>query len=174
MSLQNTAPRSGATPLSIESAPTAACHCRATRLEERPRAFAFDTHATPLYRPILPRSRSRGIDVCRRGGLPRGRGVHLASSPFALRRCAFAISALRIQPRASVFLGAERGKVAPGMIQLTPDESRVFGVLIEKALTTPEQYPLSLNAIVNGANQKNNRDPVVTMTEDAAFDAAEG
>src|SRR4051812_20828466 len=60
------------------------------------------------------------------------------------------------------------------MIQLTPDESRVFGVLIEKALTTPEQYPLSLNAIVNGANQKNNRDPVLTMTEDAAFDAAEG
>src|SRR4051812_22213113 len=60
------------------------------------------------------------------------------------------------------------------MIQLTPDESRVFGVLIEKALTTPEQYPLSLNAIVNGANQKNNRDPVLAMSEDAAFDAAEG
>src|SRR5947209_13415535 len=60
------------------------------------------------------------------------------------------------------------------MIQLTPDESRVLGVLIEKALTTPEQYPLSLNAIVNGANQKNNRDPVATMTEDQAYAAVEG
>src|SRR2546423_14387749 len=60
------------------------------------------------------------------------------------------------------------------MLQLTPDESRVLGVLIEKALTTPDQYPLSLNAIVNGANQKNNRDPVMQMTDDAAFEAAEG
>lgn len=57
------------------------------------------------------------------------------------------------------------------MLNLTPDEARVLGVLIEKQLTTPEQYPLSLNAVVNGANQKNNREPVITMTEDAAFDA---
>jgi uncharacterized protein YceH (UPF0502 family) len=60
------------------------------------------------------------------------------------------------------------------MMTLTADESRVLGVLIEKALTTPDQYPLSLNAIVNGANQKNNRYPVLVMTEDAAFEAAEG
>ncbi len=60
------------------------------------------------------------------------------------------------------------------MIMLTADESRVLGVLVEKALTTPDQYPLSLNAIVNGANQKNNRDPVLAMTEQAAFEAAEG
>ncbi len=59
------------------------------------------------------------------------------------------------------------------MIQLTADEARVLGVLIEKSLTTPEQYPLSINAIVNGANQKNNRDPVITMAEDAAFEAVE-
>jgi uncharacterized protein YceH (UPF0502 family) len=59
------------------------------------------------------------------------------------------------------------------MIQLTPDESRVLGVLIEKEMTTPEQYPLSINAIVNGASQKNNRDPVLTMEEGAAFDAVE-
>jgi uncharacterized protein YceH (UPF0502 family) len=57
------------------------------------------------------------------------------------------------------------------MIQLNPDESRVLGVLIEKATTTPDQYPLSLNATVNGCNQKNNRDPVLTMTEDAVLDA---
>lgn len=60
------------------------------------------------------------------------------------------------------------------MIQLTADEARVFGVLIEKALTTPDQYPLSLNAITNGSNQKNNRDPVIEMGEDQAYDAVEG
>lgn len=60
------------------------------------------------------------------------------------------------------------------MVELTPDESRVLGVLIEKALTTPDQYPLSLNAITNGSNQKNNRDPVTTLTEDQCYAAAEG
>ena len=60
------------------------------------------------------------------------------------------------------------------MIELTPDESRVLGVLVEKALTTPDQYPLTLNAVVNGANQKNNRDPVITMDEGRAFEALEG
>src|SRR3954468_12919447 len=60
------------------------------------------------------------------------------------------------------------------MIELTADEARVLGVLIEKAQTTPEQYPLSLNGITNGANQKNNRDPVLAMTEDQIYVAAEG
>lgn len=59
------------------------------------------------------------------------------------------------------------------MIELTPDESRVLGVLIEKAFTTPDQYPLSLNAVVNGANQKNNRDPILTMEENPVFEALE-
>ena len=59
------------------------------------------------------------------------------------------------------------------MIELTPDEARVLGVLVEKATTTPEQYPLSLNAVVNGANQKNNRDPVLAMAEGDAFEALE-
>jgi uncharacterized protein YceH (UPF0502 family) len=59
------------------------------------------------------------------------------------------------------------------MVNLTPDESRVLGVLIEKDRTTPDQYPLSLNAVVNGCNQKNNRDPVMTMPEQAAFEALE-
>jgi uncharacterized protein len=60
------------------------------------------------------------------------------------------------------------------MTQLTADEARVLGVLIEKALTTPEQYPLTLNAAMNGANQKNNRDPVMMLNEGRAFDALEG
>ena len=50
-------------------------------------------------------------------------------------------------------------------INLSPDETRVLGVLIEKAITTPEQYPLSLNALNNGCNQKSNRDPVVNWDE---------
>jgi uncharacterized protein len=42
-------------------------------------------------------------------------------------------------------------------------EARVLGVLIEKELTTPEAYPLTLNALVAGCNQKNNRDPVLEL-----------
>jgi len=57
------------------------------------------------------------------------------------------------------------------MIQLTPTEARALGTLIEKAATTPGQYPLTLNALVVGCNQKNNRDPVSNYDEDTAFDA---
>jgi uncharacterized protein YceH (UPF0502 family) len=46
-------------------------------------------------------------------------------------------------------------------------EVRVLGALIEKDITTPDYYPLSLNALVNACNQKNNRDPVMTLDEDA-------
>ncbi len=45
-------------------------------------------------------------------------------------------------------------------------ETRVLGSLIEKDITTPEYYPLSLNALINACNQKNNRDPVMSLTED--------
>jgi uncharacterized protein YceH (UPF0502 family) len=58
-------------------------------------------------------------------------------------------------------------------IQLDPCEARLFGVLIEKALTTPEQYPLTVNAAVNGANQKSNRDPVLSLEEDQVTMALE-
>src|SRR5436190_4575290 len=51
------------------------------------------------------------------------------------------------------------------MIELTANEARVIGVLIEKAQTTPDQYPLTINAVVNGANQKNNRDPVTNLDD---------
>src|SRR5438045_1855494 len=50
---------------------------------------------------------------------------------------------------------------------LTPIETRVLGSLIEKDITTPDYYPLSLNALVNACNQKNNRDPVMTLDEAA-------
>lgn len=50
-------------------------------------------------------------------------------------------------------------------------EARVLGALIEKEATTPEYYPLSLNALVNACNQKSNRDPVVSYDEDTVSDA---
>lgn len=50
-------------------------------------------------------------------------------------------------------------------IRLSPVEARVVGCLIEKQVTTPDQYPLSLNALVAACNQKNNREPVMTLGE---------
>ena len=50
-------------------------------------------------------------------------------------------------------------------IELTSLEARVIGCLIEKQITTPDQYPLSLNALVNACNQKSNRDPVMDLAE---------
>src|ERR1700739_1422894 len=52
-------------------------------------------------------------------------------------------------------------------IELSPIEARVIGCLIEKQITTPDQYPLSLNALVNACNQKSNRDPVMSADEEA-------
>jgi hypothetical protein len=56
---------------------------------------------------------------------------------------------------------------------LDPVEARVLGALMEKEVTTPEYYPLSLNALVNACNQKSNRDPVVDYDEDTVEDAAD-
>jgi uncharacterized protein YceH (UPF0502 family) len=59
-------------------------------------------------------------------------------------------------------------------IKLTENEVRVLGSLIEKDITTPEYYPLSLNALLNACNQKSNRDPVMQLNENAVRDALEG
>jgi len=56
---------------------------------------------------------------------------------------------------------------------LSDVEVRVLGALIEKDITTPDYYPLSLNALVNACNQKNNRDPVMGLDEDAVRAALE-
>ncbi len=57
-----------------------------------------------------------------------------------------------------------------GMI-LNSTETRVLGCLIEKELTTPEYYPLSLNALTNACNQKSNRDPVMVFEEEEVVHA---
>src|ERR1044071_9714600 len=49
---------------------------------------------------------------------------------------------------------------------LTPIETRVLGSLIEKDITTPDYYPLSLNALISACNQKNNREPVTNFDEE--------
>ena len=56
-------------------------------------------------------------------------------------------------------------------ILLNDVETRVLGSLVEKELTTPEYYPLSLNALVNACNQKSNRDPVMSLDEGAVREA---
>ena len=55
-------------------------------------------------------------------------------------------------------------------IRLTPCEARVIGCLLEKHRTTPEHYPLSLNALTNACNQKSNRDPVLNLDETTVQD----
>jgi uncharacterized protein len=59
-------------------------------------------------------------------------------------------------------------------IELTALEARAIGCLIEKQITTPDQYPLSLNALVNACNQKSNRDPVLDLNERAVQDVVDG
>jgi len=51
------------------------------------------------------------------------------------------------------------------LIQLTPIQARLIGVLLEKEVTTPDQYPLSLNGLTLGCNQKSNREPVMNLSE---------
>jgi hypothetical protein len=58
--------------------------------------------------------------------------------------------------------------------QLDAAEARVLGSLLEKEVTTPEYYPLSLNALVNACNQKSNREPVVSYDEQTVEDALTG
>ena len=56
-------------------------------------------------------------------------------------------------------------------LQLSEVEARVLGALVEKEITTPEYYPLSLNALLNACKQKSNREPVMTLEEEAARQA---
>jgi uncharacterized protein len=58
--------------------------------------------------------------------------------------------------------------------RLTAAEARVLGALVEKEVTTPEYYPLSLNALVNACNQRSNREPVMNLDEDDVRQALHG
>jgi uncharacterized protein YceH (UPF0502 family) len=58
--------------------------------------------------------------------------------------------------------------------QFTALEARIVGCLMEKQVTTPDQYPLSINALVNGCNQKSNREPVLALAEPEVQQAVDG
>jgi uncharacterized protein len=62
----------------------------------------------------------------------------------------------------------------PDRIVLTVAEARVLGSLLEKEITTPEYYPLSLNALVNACNQRSNREPVMNLDDEGARMALRG
>jgi uncharacterized protein YceH (UPF0502 family) len=63
----------------------------------------------------------------------------------------------------------------PGQpIKLTAAEARLMGALVEKEVTTPEYYPLTLNALINASNQRSNREPVMALDEDDARQALHG
>ena len=59
-------------------------------------------------------------------------------------------------------------------ILLTTAQARVLGALVEKEITTPDYYPLSLNALVNACNQRSNREPVMDMSEEDVRQALHG
>jgi uncharacterized protein YceH (UPF0502 family) len=59
-------------------------------------------------------------------------------------------------------------------IRLTAIEARIIGALIEKQITTPDQYPLSLNALINACNQKSNREPFMQLDEPTVKFVVEG
>jgi len=59
-------------------------------------------------------------------------------------------------------------------IRLSAIEARIIGSLIEKQITTPDQYPLSLNALVNACNQKSNREPLMQLDEPSVKAAVDG
>jgi uncharacterized protein YceH (UPF0502 family) len=68
---------------------------------------------------------------------------------------------------------AEPTSAAPKWKPIRRELRRVLGVLVEKAKTTPDQYPLSLNALTNGCNQKSNRDPQMNLETHQVEDALE-
>jgi uncharacterized protein YceH (UPF0502 family) len=69
---------------------------------------------------------------------------------------------------------AEAPAAPPTWPVLTVNERRVLGVLVEKSKTTPDAYPMSINALVTGSNQKSNRDPILDLTDVDVQDALVG
>ncbi len=59
-------------------------------------------------------------------------------------------------------------------VELAPIEARIMACLLEKEITTPEQYPLSLNGLLTACNQKSNREPAMSLTDDELQIVLEG
>src|SRR5437879_5873769 len=90
--------------------------------------------------------------ISKMGSMPTQIGAFFRSIP-ARSRSSKLSSIAPAMIAARLLVGESlRGGYTDRMLSLTPDECRVLGVLIEKEMTTPEQYPLTLNALVNGCN----------------------
>ncbi len=68
----------------------------------------------------------------------------------------------------------ENERMTSAQISLTAAQARVLGALVEKEATTPDYYPLSLNALINACNQRSNREPVMDLDEDELRQALHG
>jgi uncharacterized protein len=72
------------------------------------------------------------------------------------------------------FMDTEELTTSPGFVPLTSEQLRVLGCMLEKEVTTPDAYPLTLNQLVLACNQSTNRDPVVAYTDGEVQDAVDG
>ncbi|MGQ0657917.1 MAG: YceH family protein [Chromatiales bacterium] len=104
--------------------------------------------------------------VARNGDIHAGRGLWLPSVLQKKRRPLRRRVVVDFLSCAPYWLAAVCAVYREKMkTQLSPIEARVIGCLIEKEITTPDQYPLSLNALTNACNQKSNRDPVMSLDD---------
>jgi uncharacterized protein YceH (UPF0502 family) len=109
------------------------------------------------------------VATLHRKALGRGRTPAALQAGSKTRKC----RALRVIKRGVISMN-ETNAAAPAKPTWQPlnrTERRIVGVLVEKAKTTPDQYPLSLNGLVNGSNQKSNRSPQMTLDENQIEDA---
>jgi uncharacterized protein YceH (UPF0502 family) len=77
---------------------------------------------------------------------------------------------MNTEPAMSVAESMAENKGADGRVLLDPFEIRVLAVLAEKEALTPDNYPMSLNALINGCNQVSSREPVMSIGEDTVLD----
>ncbi len=108
----------------------------------------------------------RYLLLCERSTLSVSRRYLLPTLPPATRE-RLTTGSLPFGREAQVTSHGSVVSFLPVNLLLNEVECRVLGSLIEKEITTPEYYPLSLNALVNACNQKSNRDPVMTLDEAA-------
>jgi uncharacterized protein YceH (UPF0502 family)/8-oxo-dGTP pyrophosphatase MutT (NUDIX family) len=143
-----------------------ALHCtvfQAAGFEGEP---AETDEAAPLWAPLdaIPYDRMWADD-------PHWLPLMLAGRPF---RGYFVFDGDRMLDRKVDVLDASAAEPKAVEMVLSVAEARVLGSMIEKELTTPEYYPLTLNALTMACNQKNNRDPVMAMDEKAVVRALDG
>lgn len=123
-------------------------HVNRPPTRERPATYGPNV---AVFGPARPR-------LTRGDAVPAGEGVPTcAAPPWSAARTG---AAKQLIVAAGRHAGSE-----PVQPILTADETRVIGALIEKSLVTPEQYPLTLNALTNACNQKSGRNPVTAFTK---------